>query len=550
MKHLSLAAKYRPQKFSEVVGQELAIAALSRAAAEDKVAPAYLLSGTRGVGKTTIARIFAKALNCEKGPGAEPCNACSQCVQITGGNHVDVNEIDGASNTGVDDVRALRENIGYLPMEGRYKIFIVDEAHMLSKNAFNALLKTLEEPPSHTTFIFATTEAHRFPATIISRCQHFVFRSLPEEKIYGRLCDILQKENFKYEESAVRMIAARAAGSARDSLSLLDQVLSLCADTLDAATTRASLGLAGREFFDELFLAISACDCAKVVDLARRLLQSGADIGFFVKELAAKARALFLFGQSGDKILPALSLTPDEAASLRKLSPAFAPAHLHAAWQMTLENQRSVSQNPDPGSALELLLINLALLPRLLPINDPRVAARAGTSASAPPNDATPPPGEEAKKYLESPAAPPEPSSPLEEPPPFSQTVEPTPELSGSTRSWDGFREFCENEETEGRDAPPRDLLCQIKADWRGDQLELRARANFLWERLNSNLAALKESLKRYCGGSPPELNLIKPLPRLSQEDLKNMARQEPDIQLVEKTLNARLVECQLKNTE
>lgn len=550
MKHLSLAAKYRPQNFSEVVGQELAIAALSRAAAEDKVAPAYLLSGTRGVGKTTIARIFAKALNCERGPAAEPCNICGQCVQITGGNHVDVNEIDGASNTGVDDVRALRENIGYLPMEGRYKIFIVDEAHMLSKNAFNALLKTLEEPPSHTTFIFATTEAHRFPATIISRCQHFVFRSLPEEKIYGRLCDILHKENFKYEESAVRMIAARAAGSARDSLSLLDQVLSLCGDTLDAATTRASLGLAGREFFDELFAAISVGDCVKIVDLARSLLQSGADIGFFVKELAARARALFLYGQSGDKILPALSLAPDETASLRKLSPAFAPAHLHAAWQMTLENQRAVSQNPDPGSALELLLINLALLPRLLPIGDPRVATRAEPGPAALTNQTAPKDSEASKRNIEPRPAPPESSPPREEPPPFSPAVEPTPEATGSGRTWDGFREFCENEEKAGRDAPPRDLLCQIKVDWRGDQLELRARANFLWERLNANLASIKETLNRYCDGSPPVLNLIKPLPRLSQEDLKNMARLEPDIQLVEKTLNARLVECQFKNTE
>ncbi|MDE5833438.1 MAG: DNA polymerase III subunit gamma/tau, partial [Desulfovibrio sp.] len=213
MKHQSLASKYRPQTFAEVVGQDLAIAALSRAAATDRVAPAYLLSGTRGVGKTTIARIFAKALNCENAPAPEPCNECSHCRRITAGNHVDVNEIDGASNTGVDDVRALRENIGYLPMEGRYKIFIVDEAHMLSKNAFNALLKTLEEPPSHTTFIFATTEAHRFPATIVSRCQHFVFRSLPEDAIFARLCDILRRENYQYDESAARMIATRAAGS-------------------------------------------------------------------------------------------------------------------------------------------------------------------------------------------------------------------------------------------------------------------------------------------------------------------------------------------------
>ena len=163
MKHLSLAARYRPQTFAQVAGQDTVKAVLSRAAAEGRPAPAYLLSGTRGVGKTTIARIFAKALNCEHGPAPEPCNQCEQCRKITQGAHVDVAEIDGASNNSVEDVRALRENIGYAPMEGRYKIFIVDEAHMLSRNAFNALLKTLEEPPENVVFIFATTEAHKFP---------------------------------------------------------------------------------------------------------------------------------------------------------------------------------------------------------------------------------------------------------------------------------------------------------------------------------------------------------------------------------------------------
>ena len=180
MSQESLTARYRPQSFAEVAGQDAVKRILSRAAASGRVAPAYLFSGTRGVGKTTLARIFAKALNCQNGPAAEPCNQCPICRQITLGVAVDVVEIDGASNTGVDNVRRLKEDVGYAPLECRYKVIIIDEAHMLSKQAFNALLKTLEEPPGHVTFIMATTEPEKFPQTIVSRCQHFVFKRLPQ----------------------------------------------------------------------------------------------------------------------------------------------------------------------------------------------------------------------------------------------------------------------------------------------------------------------------------------------------------------------------------
>lgn len=524
MKHLSLAAKYRPQTFSEVVGQELAIAALSRAAAENRVAPAYLLSGTRGVGKTTVARIFAKALNCEKGPGPEPCNACRQCAEITAGNHVDVNEIDGASNTGVDDVRALRENIGYMPMEGRYKIFIVDEAHMLSKSAFNALLKTLEEPPAHTVFIFATTEAHRFPATIVSRCQHFVFRHLPEEAIYSHLRDILNKENFQFEDEAARIIAARAAGSARDSLSLLDQTLSLCSGVLDAKTARESLGLAGREFFEKLFAAVAGGDCLSALTLARELLNSGADIGYFARELSGRLRNLFLYRQIGDRILPTLALSPDETESLRRLAPTMTPAHLHAAWQMTLENQRSVAQNPDPGSALELLLINLAILPRLLPVG--KVPFNAPGANAGPAREAESPPF-------------PAPSHP--------EAVEPP--RGANELCWEGFCEFCRREGEAGLPVAPREILRQVKADWRQDRLEIRAGANTLFKRLLDWRKTIEDNLKKYCGGSPPPLALIEPAPTLSPEELKSQAGEDKDIDLVKRVLTASVEECQPKTT-
>ena len=373
-KQLSLAAKYRPQTFQAVAGQGTVKAVLSRASAEDRPACAYLLSGTRGVGKTTIARIFAKALNCANAPAAEPCNECEQCRKITQGNHVDVIEIDGASNNGVDDVRALRETVGYAPMEGRYKIFIVDEAHMLSKAAFNALLKTLEEPPPRVIFIFATTEVHRFPVTIVSRCQHFVFRHLAEEELLAHLRSVLEKEAVPFEEEAVRLLAKRAAGSVRDGMSLLDQTLAMGGNSLTAALTREVLGLAGQELFGQLFGALAARDCVAGADLSAQLLRQGVDMGLFLRELAGQLRNLFLLRQAGPAMVPQLHVTDDEAKFLQSVAAKFSPAHLHAAWQMVLDAQRPVTQNPEPATALELLLLNLALLPQLLPVTDAGLA--------------------------------------------------------------------------------------------------------------------------------------------------------------------------------
>ena len=358
-------------------------AVLSRAAAEDRPAAAYLLSGTRGVGKTTIARIFAKALNCEHAPGPEPCNQCEQCRKITQGVHVDVTEIDGASNNSVEDARSLRETIGYAPMEGRYKIFIIDEAHMLTRNAFNALLKTLEEPPERVVFIFATTEAHKFPITIVSRCQHFVFRHLSEDALFAHLSAVLRKENAAFEEGAVRLIARRAAGSVRDSMSLLDQTLALGGEELTVAATRQVLGLAGQELFAELFTALHDQDCAAVTALCGQILQQGVDIGFFMRELAGNLRNLFLLRQGGQAIVSSLRLPADEAALWQGIAPRFSAAHLHAAWQMALDAQRGIVQSPEPAAALELLLLNLALLPQLLPVGQATPGPGAPAAGSA-----------------------------------------------------------------------------------------------------------------------------------------------------------------------
>ena len=366
MSHASLAARYRPQTFAEVTGQETIKAILSRAAAEDKVAPAYLLSGTRGVGKTTIARIFAKALNCVHAPTGEPCNQCEQCRRITMGNHVDVVEIDGASNRGIDDARRLREAIAYAPMEGRYKVFIIDEAHMLTRESFNALLKTLEEPPPRATFILATTEAHKFPITIVSRCQHFIFKAIPEAELVAHLTRVLNKEGIPFEENAVRLLARRAAGSVRDSMSLLGQTLALGGDHLTEASTRSVLGLAGQELYERLLNALKAQDCLAVAALTQELLERGVDLGFFLRELTTLWRNLFLIRQAGAAATAALDMPDAEKQRLLDLAPQFDPAYIHAAWQMVLESQRQVLTSLEPSAALELLLLNLALLPRLV----------------------------------------------------------------------------------------------------------------------------------------------------------------------------------------
>lgn len=567
MKKLSLAARYRPQTFAEVAGQDMVKTVLSRAAAEDKVAAAYLLSGTRGVGKTTIARIFAKALNCEHAPTAEPCNECAQCRKITQGSHVDVAEIDGASNNSVEDARALRETIGYAPMEGRYKVFIIDEAHMLSRSAFNALLKTLEEPPARVVFIFATTEAHKFPVTIVSRCQHFVFRHLSEDALAAHLTNVLQREGLEFEESAVRILARRAAGSVRDSMSLLDQVLALGGERLTAATTRQVLGLAGQELFQELFDAVLARDCAALTGLCRSLLQRGVDVGFFVRELSQHLRDLFLLRQSGSAIAASLNLPADEAALWQGLAPRFSPGHLHAAWQMTLEAQRGIVQNPDPATALELLLLNMALLPQLLPLEN----LVPGTQP-VPQQPPAAPPANAPRRYAapaEAPAAPrphaapqaavsaPPATAPHPRPAPSEAPAQPAANEGGvsddeapppapssaAPRDWDAFCAFCATEQEQGRDAPSPRMLRQLSARWEGTRLLLTPNGETLLHQVERQRSLLEKALAAY-GAGDTQIELATPCPVRTEAEMIAEYSQRPELQECLSIFDGRVDHC------
>ena len=362
----NLTAKYRPQTFAEVAGQRFVKSILSRAAAKDKIAPAYLFSGTRGVGKTTIARIFAKALNCVNAPTAEPCNECSNCKQITAGVAVDVIEIDGASNRGIDDARRLKEDIGYAPVECRYKVFIIDEAHMLTKEAFNALLKTLEEPPPRATFIMATTEHHKFPATIISRCQHYTFKMLSQSELEDHLKKIMEMEQLRFEPGALQIIAKRGAGSVRDSMSLLGQALAMGEDMLKEENVRSFLGLAGQDVFFGLMESMHSRNLVAVGKVLRQVLDQGLDLGFFLRELTNCWRNMFLLRQAGDEAMSLLGVSGEEANTWMEWANKFEPAHIHACWQMTLDGQRKVMNSLEPALALELLLLNLTSLPELI----------------------------------------------------------------------------------------------------------------------------------------------------------------------------------------
>jgi DNA polymerase III subunit gamma/tau len=282
MSYLVFARKWRPNSFAEVVGQEHVTQTLIRAIEKNRVAHAYIFTGTRGVGKTTMARIMARALNCEKGPTPEPCGVCESCKTILAGSSFDVLEIDGASNNSVDDIRELRDNIGYSSMAGKYRIFVIDEVHMLTKPAFNALLKTLEEPPPKVIFIFATTEPHKIPQTIQSRCQRYDFRRISSEKIAAQVSKICEAEKISFSKGGIDLIARKADGSMRDALSLLDQVFSCGKENITEDDVRSVLGVVDTEVYRSIMLAIAAKSPAPVLDAVQTVLANGLDLGEFI----------------------------------------------------------------------------------------------------------------------------------------------------------------------------------------------------------------------------------------------------------------------------
>ncbi len=301
MPYLVLALKYRPQTFDEIVGQEHVCETLKNAIASGKVAHAYLFSGPRGIGKTTTARILAKALNCKEGPTSQPCNKCTSCVEIARGSSIDVLEIDGASNRGIDEIRALRENVKFAPVSSRYKVYIIDEAHQITHDAFNALLKTLEEPPRHIIFMLATTQPERIPATILSRCQRFSFKLIPQKKIFDRLNYIVGKEKLKIDKEALNLIAYRGEGSLRDAQSLLDQVISYAGGKkISLEETNFILGVLPFERLVEFSDLIAEHKAREILSLIDEITESGYNLHQFIKDLRQHFRNMLLMKVAGE----------------------------------------------------------------------------------------------------------------------------------------------------------------------------------------------------------------------------------------------------------
>ena len=386
MSYLVLARRWRPQIFEDIAGQGHITRTLQNAIRANRIAHAYLFTGVRGVGKTTAARILAKALNCEKGPTPTPCNQCQHCLEITAGSSIDVLEIDGASNRGIDEIRQIIEAVRYQPAKCRFKIYIVDEVHQVTKDAFNALLKTLEEPPPAVKFILATTEPHRLPETILSRCQRFDFRRIALREIVQRLGDITQKEGVEITDAALVLLAREADGSMRDAQSLLEQVLA-CVHTdsstegarVDERAVQAILGLAERQVLYDISKAVIQGDAKRCIEIVADIVAQGQDLARLSRELVEQFRNLLIVSLVAKNAASLakereseylLDLPDQEIADLDAQAKDVAVENLLDYLNLMATGDEEVARSANPRFALEAVLVRLATLPKTLPVSD------------------------------------------------------------------------------------------------------------------------------------------------------------------------------------
>jgi DNA polymerase III subunit gamma/tau len=365
-----IARKYRPQSFADLTGQEHISRTLGNALDHRRLHHAYLFSGVRGTGKTTTARILAKGLNCHTGVTSRPCLQCPSCAEIASGASLDVLEIDAASNTGVDNVRdVIINNIAIRPARDRYKVFVIDEVHMLSTSAFNALLKTLEEPPPHVTFIMATTELHKVPDTILSRCQQFEFRQIPTEKIFRRLREIADGEGVKISDSALREIARAGAGSLRDAQSAFDQVIAFGGDQIAEDDVTTALGLVSAATLGRFVEAVAGQKTAEILNLVEEVFVRGYDLRNFTRELTAYLRHLLVI-KSGIEGSDLLGVTDVEVDRLRQLSSSFSEEDLVRLFHLLAETEKEIKDSPHPRFQLEIGLVKLTHATRLRTLDE------------------------------------------------------------------------------------------------------------------------------------------------------------------------------------
>ena len=378
-----IARKYRPQAFAELIGQEHVRTTLENAIAQRRIAHGYILSGQRGTGKTTVARILARCLNCINGPTATPCGVCASCLEIAAGNSPDVIEIDAASNRGINEMRELRENVRYRPARDRYKVFIVDEAHQITSEAFNALLKTLEEPPEWAVFILCTTEVHKIPTTIASRCQQFSFRSVDFGEVVKRMEEICVKEGIETNPEVLSVLAQAGEGSVRDSLSALDQAIACCGVKLDAIEVRGMLGLFSLDSLSEVTQALTAGDARRMLDLVLELERNGRSLQHFCRELARYFRNLLVVKVAGVNTR-LIAASPHEQERLAEVARGFSEDDLTRYLQLTLDLFKDLQASLQPRLHLEIGLLRLIQAGKLVAIEEALADLGSGGATPAP----------------------------------------------------------------------------------------------------------------------------------------------------------------------
>ena len=355
MSYQVLARKWRPRNFASLVGQEHVVRALTHALEQNRLHHAYLFTGTRGVGKTTLARILAKALNCETGITATPCGVCSACTEIDSGRFVDLIEIDAATNTGIDNMRELQDNAVYAPTRGRFKVFVIDEVHMLSKQAFNSMLKTFEEPPEHIKFILATTDPQKIPVTVLSRCLQFNLKQMPREAIYGHLGYILQQENTAAEPAALRLIAQAAQGSMRDALSLLDQAIAYAGGAVSEAAVRAMLGAIDQDYLFRLLDGLAQQDIKAMLAVAGEMESRSLSFDSALQDLATLLHQIALAQSAPD----ALGQDLPERERILALAQQFDAEELQLHYQIALYGRRDLPLAPDEYAGFSMSLMRM-----------------------------------------------------------------------------------------------------------------------------------------------------------------------------------------------
>ena len=429
-----IARKYRPQSFAELIGQEHVRTTIENAIAQNRIAHGYIFSGQRGTGKTTVARILARCLNCIEGPTTKPCGKCASCLEVTGGNAVDVIEIDAASNRGINEMRELRENVRYRPARDKYKVFIIDEAHQITSEAFNALLKTLEEPPEWVVFVLCTTEVHKIPTTIASRCQQFSFRSVDFAEIVDRMEWIAKQEGIEADPEVLSVLAQMGEGSVRDSLSALDQAIACCGVKLNAQEVRGLLGMFSLDSLNEVTQALAAQDSRRMLDLVMELERNGRNLQHFCRELARYFRNLLVAKVAGANTRLIAASGPEQER-LAQIAAGYSEEDLTRYLQLTLDLFKDLQFSLQPRLHLEIGLLRLIQAGKLLPLEE--ALANLGSAGGAAPIKPTqpkkPPPAPPATSH-QPPAANPQ-------PPPASPAAPAAPDGDWSQRLHAAFVE-------------------------------------------------------------------------------------------------------------